>query len=177
MVEISDGLLPNTNERPAMMTPEEIQECEKRANELLSSLQFFRAANALSDALNLLLIAVRPPELHFEEEDQAAHDLRLILGLDREAELKEQHKMLVTISRDNDSLRAEIERLKEANAVLQSQVDNADINLEQVRLCMRSENDQLKAQVQLLNDRLSVARSAFSAAFPGKQLPTEQAKE
>lgn len=55
---------------------------------------------------------------------------------------------LIMASKRVEELERENAELKESNAVLQSQVDNADINLDQVKLNLRGERDSLQSALR-----------------------------
>lgn len=56
------------------------------------------------------------------------------------------------------------ERLREENAVLKSQVDNADVNLEQVRMVLRADLAKRDAELVSLRAELAGARKAMEEA-------------
>jgi len=68
------------------------------------------------------------------------------------------------LERENNALVKEVERLKEANGVLQSQVDNADINWNQQKLISNQLRTQL-AEATKDKERLNTALSDSSSSL------------
>lgn len=106
-------------------------------------------------------------------ENRAATAYKRIYG----EELKNTYAHINKIDAENDQLRADLVAAKEHAAILQSQVDNADVNLEQIRLIEKGRTAKLQEQLDVVKSQLAQRDPGEQANILNKQLVAELRKE